>query len=136
MDSPFVPTWLGVTVGAVAMLIVAAHAMSLRSPSIPASRRRIRQANAGLIVVLVPLLVAGTSLLTPKQNPALWMQVLIAAMLLLPVVIGFALLDIINTARLNRHRKAALAAERDRLEREAAAAVERARGARGGNGTP
>ncbi len=118
-DGPFVPSWLGVIVGALTMIIVAAHALSLRSPSIPPSRRRIRQANAGLIVVLVPLLVAGTSLLSPSRDPVIWMQVWIAAMLLLTAVIGFAVLDMINTARLNRHRKVVLAAERAELERAA-----------------
>jgi hypothetical protein len=121
-----IPAWIGVTVGVLMMLIVAGHAMSLRGSGIPASRRRIRQANAGLIVVLIPLLTAGTSLVSPTRQPLVWMQVWIAAMLLLTAVIGFALLDMVNTARLNRGRKERLAAERAALEREATEALSRA----------
>jgi len=123
---PFVSPWVGVTVGVITMIFVAAHAMSLRTSDMPASRRRIRQANAGLIVVLVPLLVAGTSLVNPSKHPVIWMQVWIAAMLLLTAVIGFAAMDMLNTIRLSRHRKAALAKERAELER--AADASRAKG--------
>jgi hypothetical protein len=120
-----IPAWIGVTVGVVMMLIVAGHALSLRGAGIPASRRRIRQANAGLIVVLIPLLTAGTSLISPTRQPLVWMQVWVAAILLLTAVIGFALLDMVNTARLNRGRKERLAAERAALEREATEALAR-----------
>ena len=122
-----IPAWLGVSMGLVVMVVVAGHAMALRGADVPASRRRIRQANAGLMLVLVPLLTAGTSLISAQRTPHLWMQVWLAALLLLGAVIAFAALDMVNTARLARHRRAQLAEERATLEREAVEAIQRAR---------
>ena len=129
-----IPWWIGVPMGALMMLMVAGHALSLRSAKIPASRRRIRQANAGLIVVLVPLLTAGTSLINASAQPMLWVQVWIAAMLLLMAVIGFAVLDMVNTARLARSRRDELAHERKTLEREAEEALSRIAESEGDDG--
>lgn len=119
-SGPLIPMWIGLPLGVVMMLVVAAHAMVLGEMRGPASRRRIRQANAGLMLVLIPLLTAGFSLIDPGRDPRLWVLVWLAAMPLLCFVVLFAGLDVANTWRLLRKRRRTLRAELARLESEGA----------------
>ena len=131
--SALLSPWIGAPLGVVMMLIVAAHLWWLAGSGPPASRRRIRQANGALMLMLVPLLTAGFSLLDHRTSPREWGLVWIAAMTLLVGILMFALLDTLNTIRLRRRVRAALARRLAALRAEVrAAARERRDGAGGG----
>ncbi len=107
-----IPGWVGLLLGGPMMLLVAGHLLALQSDRGPRSRRRIRQVNGALMLLLIPLLTAGFSLINHRTHPAVWVQVWLAAMVLLVFVVFFAVVDALNTARL---RRAASAKARDRL---------------------
>lgn len=115
-SGPLIPMWIGLPLGVAMMLIVAAHAMVVAETTHPASRRRIRQANGGLMLVLIPLLTAGFSLIDPQREPRLWVLVWLAALPMLCFVVLFAGLDVLNTWRLMRLRRRRLRAEMAVLE--------------------
>jgi hypothetical protein len=108
--------WIGLPLGVVMMLVVAAHVTVIGETTNPASRRRIRQANGGLMLVLIPLLTAGFSLIDPQRDPRLWVLVWLAALPMLCFVVLFAGLDVLNTWRLLRRRRLKLQAELATLE--------------------
>ncbi|MDX2116249.1 MAG: hypothetical protein SFZ24_11620 [Planctomycetota bacterium] len=93
------------------MLLVALHAQVTRLSDEPASRKRIRLANAGLMMLTLPLLAAGFSLVDPRRHPGTWALVWMAALGLLAMNVGLAVLDTLNTLRL-------ISAARRELRRE------------------
>lgn len=115
-SGPIVSMWIGLPLGIATMLVVAAHLMVISEIRHPASRRRIRQANGGLMLVLIPLLTAGFSLIDPALEPRLWVVVWMAALPMLWFVLLLAALDMLNTFRLTRRRRAKLAAELRSIE--------------------
>ncbi len=96
------------------MLLVAGHAGATWRSEQPQSRKRIRLANACVMMLTLPLLAAGFSLIDHRAEPRLWTLVWLSAMALLAVNIGLAMVDVANTMRLirrtQRRVKAALAA--------------------------
>ncbi len=118
MDTgPLVSPWIGVPLGVAMMLVVAGHLLLLSDLCRPPSRRRIRQANGGIMLVLIPLLTAGFSLIDPAREPRLWVVVWLAALPMLWFVLMLAAADMLNTWRLLRKRRAGLRRERRALER-------------------
>lgn len=128
------PLWIGVPLGVAMMLLVAGHLMALSDSGQPASRRRIRQANGGLMLVLIPLLTAGFSIIDPRSDVRMWILVWLAAMPLLLFVLMFAGLDMVNTWRLTRARREALRAELRGLEEMRDRMIRDRRGAEAGGG--
>ena len=122
------PATIAVPLGVVLMLMVAGQLVVLSRTQQPASRRRIRRVNGGLMLVTIPVLTTGFSLVDPDRAPAVWSLVWLGAMFLLAFVVLFALLDALNTVRLARRRRAALRAAASALREE----VLRRRGDRGG----
>ncbi len=93
------------------MVLVAIHAKGTQRSNEPASRKRIRGANACLIMLTLPLVAAGFSVVNPRTHPRAWMLVWSAAMALLAMNVSLALLDVLNTARLVRSARRRLNAE-------------------------
>lgn len=106
-----VPLWAGLPIAGVMMLLVAAHALALGESDHPASRKRIRQANAVLILLAIPLITTGVCVLSPRQHPREWALVWMAAFGLIALVVALALADVLNTLRLLRSARARLRAE-------------------------
>lgn len=82
------------------MVLAAVHARATRRSSEPGSRKRIRLANAVLMMVTLPLLATGFSLLDPHDHPREWTLVWLSAMALLAMNVFLAVLDALNTLRL------------------------------------
>ena len=115
-SGPIVSMWIGLPLGVVMMLFVAGHLIVLSEITLPPSRRRIRQANGGLMLVLIPLLTAGFSLIDPTIEPRLWVLVWMAALPMLWFVLMLAAVDMLNTWRLTRRRRAKLRDELRTIE--------------------
>jgi hypothetical protein len=108
------------------LLLVAFHAASTWRSDQPHSRRRIRLANACVMMLTLPLLMAGFSLIDHRAEPRLWTLVWLAAMALLTVNIALAMLDVANTLRLVRRARQRVKAALDGLSAEAYAIRRRA----------
>lgn len=97
-----IPAWICVPAGVLMMLCLALHARATARGSHPASRKRIRLANAAIMLVNTPLLTAGFSIISASATPRAWLLVWLAAMALLAFSVALALLDMLNTLRLAR----------------------------------
>lgn len=133
-DGPIIPTWIGVSAAIVMMLVVAAHAVSMAWQDMPASRRRIRNANACVMLLAIPLLAAGFSIIDADTRPREWMLTWIAAIGLIGFSVFLAMLDVINTLRLRRRLLARRGARIRRLRERSALRTAESTGRRGGPG--
>ena len=115
-----VPKMYALPLAAALMVLVGLHMSVCRETMQPGARRRIRIANGYVSLLTIPLLAVGFSVIDPERDPTLWVVVWLLAMALLTMVVGLALLDIVNTARLSRRSRA-------RLRRSLQDAVELAR---------
>ncbi len=104
-----------------AMLLVSAHVTATQQSGAPASRKRIRIVNGWVMLLTLPLIAAGLSVVSGDQ-PRLFTLVWLGVVLLLFLSIMLAILDALNTVRLAREdkrrnlidfAKAKYAAERD-----------------------
>jgi len=120
-----IPAWFTAPLATVMMLAVLLHAGATARSSQPASRKRIRLANAGVMVLTLPLLVLGFSVIDHAQRPGLWTLVWMASLGLLAISIGLATADMLNTMRLirryQRSLRSRLSAPREEAVREALA---------------
>ena len=101
------------------MLLVAGHAAATWRSDQPHSRRRIRLANACVMMLTLPLLLAGFSLIDHRAEPRMWTLVWLSAMALLTVNIALAMLDVANTLRLVRRARLRVRAALEGLSAEA-----------------
>jgi biotin transporter BioY len=108
---PIIPPIITLAAAMALMILVALHARHTSRSDEPASRKRIRLANACLIMFTLPLVAIGFSVLDPKTHPRAWMLVWIAAMAFLAMNIALAFLDVLNTMRLVRAARRRLQAE-------------------------
>ena len=108
---PIISPYLSLALALALMVLVAIHARATQRSSEPASRKRIRGANACLIMLTLPLVAIGFSVVNPRSHPRAWMLVWIAAMALLAMNVALAVLDVLNTARLVRNARRRLNAE-------------------------
>jgi uncharacterized membrane protein YbhN (UPF0104 family) len=89
-------------------MVVAVHAdRTLRTPGDPV-RRRIRLANAALMLLTLPLLATGFSLVNPAVHPRAWAVIWAVALGLLLLNIVLAVADVINTLRMLKRARQAL----------------------------
>lgn len=108
VQGPTMPAWLSLGLAAVLMIAVAVHAdRTLRGPGDPV-RRRIRLANAALMLLTLPLLATGFSLVNPAVHPRAWAAIWVVALGLLVLNIVLAIADVINTLRMLRRARRAL----------------------------
>jgi ABC-type dipeptide/oligopeptide/nickel transport system permease subunit len=110
VPGPILPFWLVAPPCVLAMFFLAAHARGVTESQMPASRRRIRQANALLMLFTLPLLAYALSLASPG-SPRVFVMSWVTAMALLVMILGLALLDIANSWRLHRSEVRALRRE-------------------------
>ncbi|MCC6285769.1 MAG: hypothetical protein IT439_10830 [Phycisphaerales bacterium] len=108
--APLAPAWVAFPMGILTMLVLLAHGASLREAPMPESRRRIRSANAVLMMCAVPLLTYALAVVTPANAKAFviaWTSVVC----ILGLILLLALADVLNTLRLRRREVARLRAE-------------------------
>lgn len=122
-DTPVLPTWLAATLALPTMVIVAAHliAMHRSGRAMPESRRRLRIANGGLMLVAVPVIAIAFGVVTPADH-RMFMSVWLLAMWLLGVIVVLAGIDAANTARLAARERAKLRRQIRRLREQNRAA--------------
>ncbi len=92
--------WLAIPLGALLMGLVAWHAASIENSKEPTSRKRIRIMNGWVMLVCIPLLVAGFSLINPDSRPRLFAMVWLGASSLILLCVALAVADALNTLRL------------------------------------
>lgn len=102
MSDWLVPIWATAPTCSILMIAVAAHAERTRRSAEPESRKRIRMANSLLIMLMLPMLVAGLSVLDPDRRPREWAMLWLIVMGLVSISVGLAILDALNTIRLLR----------------------------------
>lgn len=130
---PPIPPAIAIPVAIVGMIVVAAHAQALaKAPGVPESRRRIRLANAVLMLLTIPMLTAGFSLISGATRPRLWVMVWLLSTLLVGMILILAVLDTLNTVRISRRRRREL---REQLSGYRADIIELARRTRANHPT-
>ena len=100
-SGPILNAWIGVPLGVVTLLLVAAHVALLSRVEMPESRRRIRRVNGWIILATIPVAVYAFCIASPAAPRAFalsWMAVLG----LVAIVLMLACMDILNTLRLHR----------------------------------
>ena len=106
-NSPLLPPWIALPAAGMAMLFIAGHVLVMYRADIPPSRRRIRVAAGLLMMVVAGLLGYGFGVVTPAQSSMFaltWMAILG----LLGIVVGVAMIDVINNMRLHAEDRRAL----------------------------
>lgn len=117
-NTPLLPAWLTIPVGAVVLIILAGHLLALHmtqtngggsggssggAGAMPAKRRRIRMTSNALMMLVAPMLSYALGIATPAQARLyVLVWVTIAAMLFL--IILLAMLDLTHTMRLHREQ--------------------------------
>lgn len=99
-QSVAVSPWIALPIAAVAMALVGWHASGLAGADMPRSRRRIRIANSWVMLLGIPLLAAGSSVIDPQRSPRAFVLVWLAVGVLLLLCVGLAVADALNTWRL------------------------------------
>lgn len=121
------PAWLASALGAVAVLAIGLHLLSLPRAAMPPSRRRIRISNGLIMALAVPVVVYAAGMTSPQEPRAFtiaWSSV--AA--LMGLIVLLACLDVANSMRLHAlHR-------RDQRREFDHARLELAKHARAGSG--
>jgi hypothetical protein len=99
------PAWLAAAIGAVAVLAIGLHLLSLPRAAMPPSCRRIRISNGLLMALSVPVIVYAAGMTSPQEPRAFtiaWSSV--AA--LMGLIVLLACLDAANSMRLHvLHRR-------------------------------
>jgi hypothetical protein len=99
---PVISPFIALPLAFVLMVVVALHARATRRSAEPASRKRVRLANASLMMLTLPLIAVGFSLLNPRTHRQEWLLVWLAAIALLGMNVLLAVIDAANTLRLLR----------------------------------
>ncbi|MEM1329798.1 MAG: hypothetical protein AAGG07_04485 [Planctomycetota bacterium] len=102
------PAYVVLPLALMTVLVVATHGwLLLGDRAMPRSRRRIRLANTGVMLLAVPTLAYAFGLATPGQPRAFTVSWAVSIWLLLMVVI-LAAADSLNTMRLYRRERTEL----------------------------
>jgi len=117
--SPALSPWIILPLTLASMLIVSAHVTLTQASDAPASRKRLRVANGWIMLITLPLLAAGVSLIAPERDPRLFVLTWTVVVLLVTVSVVIAAADVANTLRLvrrdrQRHVARLLARRRER----------------------
>lgn len=116
-NAPLLPAWVVLPVATAMLIVVAVHLMLLLRSEMPASRRRIRTLNGWIMLFLVPVAAAAFGIVTPA-NPTQFVSIWLIVIAMLVLLIGLAMLDMLNTSRLSRREQNELADPFRRSRRE------------------
>jgi len=108
--SGLLPMWVAAPMAMLALVVVAAHLITLRTAAMPESRRRIRIANGWLMLVTIPVLAIAFGYASPASKRVFALAWAVATALVCMVLV-LAFVDIANNLRLARR-------DRRRLRRE------------------
>lgn len=111
MGPGIVTPWLTLPIAGALMALVAWHAAWIDGSDEPLSRKRIRVMNGWVMLVCLPLLATGFSLINPGARPKTFAIVWLGASSLLLLSVALAIADAANTVRLSRARRESLAAK-------------------------
>ena len=117
--------------GALALIAIAGHLLWLYDAAeMDPQRRRIRMTNAVLMMVVVPFVVYGFAIATPSKARAyVYVWVITAALLMMIIMV--ALIDMLNSWRLQRAQlrelRRQIAASRDLDVRAALLGIDKGR---------
>lgn len=114
---PVMSPLVALPIAAALILAVLVHARATYRSREPEVRKRIRIANACLMMLTLPLVAAGFSLIDPRTHPRAWALTWIAAIALLLLNIALAFADVIHTLRLLRVARRELRSELTRSAR-------------------
>lgn len=128
--SAVISPWIALPLAALALVLIAWHSTGLDRRAIPASRRRIRQANAWVMMLGVPLFAIGVSVVSEDRSPRAFVLVWVVTSMLIVLCVLLAIVDALNTWRLASHERRHLAA----VNRGIASVNRHAATARGGAG--
>lgn len=135
-DEPLMPAWIAIPIAMCAIVVVAAHVASMyRASDMPPSRRRIRIANAWLMVIAIPLLAFAVSIISPARHRT-FILVWSAAAVLVFLVLTVALIDMLNNHRLYAKSRRDLREQFERAKREVASEMKRAAALSQGSNNP
>lgn len=107
---PIASPWIVFPIAMILLIAVAGHMIALRElphGKMPESRRRIRIATGWVVMLTIPLSAYGFGIAS-TANPQVFVLVWTTVVLLIGGVLVLAVLDMLNSARINR-------AERDQL---------------------
>ncbi len=109
------PLWFVAPLAAIALASVVWHLHALREADIPESRKRIRSATGGVMLIAIPM-IAWTFGAVPVDDPKTFVIAWTGVTGLLTLIVILACIDVVNTARIARRHNRSLARERRRLE--------------------
>lgn len=103
------------------MFLFAWHMVATGASVAPESRKRIRIANGWVMLLTIPLVAAGFSLVSADRQPRAFLLIWGAAIVLIFLTVALALADVVNTIRLARRAGDSLHQElRDNLRTDRA----------------
>ena len=103
-----IPPILALPLGGLLMIVVAIHMEHTLDSDAPRSRRRLRVANGWIMLMGIPLLVVGSSLVAHDTHPRLFAIVWSTTIIFLTLALTLALGDVLNTMRLASRTNAKL----------------------------
>ncbi|MHC4975648.1 MAG: hypothetical protein ACYTF7_03465 [Planctomycetota bacterium] len=95
-----IPPILALPLAGLLMVVVAIHMEHTLDSNAPRSRKRIRLANGWIMLLGIPLLAVGSSLIAHDTHPRLFAIVWSLSILFLTLALMLALGDVLNTMRL------------------------------------
>ena len=101
---PLLSPWFVIPLSICALLVIAAHVLTLDQAEMPASRKRIRRVNGLLMMFTVPLVAYAFGIATPAR-PRVFVMVWMIVAGLVMLVLSLALLDVVNTWRVTRRQR-------------------------------
>lgn len=105
-ESVIISPFLALPVCGLVMVVVAIHMEHTIESMAPRSRRRLRVANGWVMLMGLPLLASGSSLINPDTHPRLFALVWSGAIIFLTLALVIAMGDVLNTMRLTSRRRA------------------------------
>jgi hypothetical protein len=103
--TPALSPWIILPLALACMLIVSAHVTITQTSEAPPSRKRVRMANGWVMLLTLPLLAAGVSLIAPERDPRLFVLTWTTVVFLVGLSVALAVIDAINTLRLVRRER-------------------------------
>lgn len=112
---PALPMWLVAPPCLILMLVLAGYVQALREAEVPASRRRIRTLGSVTMMLTLPLIVYLFSIATPG-NARTFMLTWAMLLGLLAMLVVLAMLDVVNSTRIQRKARQEFRSELRGLE--------------------